>query len=153
MSGGERDENLRAIWRQTKIPVIFRRERPSPLLARVPYARGNMEWLRDDGRNIPDWNQQYHAWELPQAWFEKTIKLCLRRYKRCYVIQLYREKQVCAPACWNAEGIHCECQCMGENHGSGHPGGRWYEIDETLAVSWGVQKYACRLIRAPGAAA
>jgi len=152
MSDGDRDPHLREVWRQKKVPVVFRRERPLPLLVKVPYAVGNREWLRDDGRNIPDWDKQHEAWEIPQAWFEKTIKLCLRRYKACYVIQLHRERQVCAPACWNAEGIDCECSCMGENHGSGHPGGRWYEIGETLAVSWGVQRYACRLIRAPGAA-
>jgi hypothetical protein len=105
-----------------------------------------MEWLRNDKHHKPEWNSQYSAWEVPQAWFESVIKLCLRRYKKCYVIQLHRELQVCAPACWNAKGIDCECSCMGDNHGSGHPEGRWYEIDETLAVSWGVQKYACRLV-------
>jgi hypothetical protein len=141
------DQHLAAIWRQKKIPVVFRRERPAPLLVKLPYAPNNRDWLRDDRHNIPDWNDQYKAWETPQAWFERNVRLCLRRYGACYVIQLYREKQVCAPACWNAQGIHCECTCMGENHGTGQPGGRWYEIDETLAVSWGVQRYSCRLVR------
>lgn len=36
---------------------------------------------------------------------------------------------------------------MGENHGGGKPAGRWYELDETFAVSWGVQRYAVRLLR------
>ena len=138
---------LKEIWRQGKFPVVFRRGRPEPLLAKIPYADGNMDWLRNDKHRKPSWNAQYKAWEVPQAWFESTIKLCLRRYKNCYVIQLHREKQTCAPACWNATGIDCECSCMGDNHGNGHPEGRWYEIDETFAVSWGIQKYACRLIR------
>lgn len=147
MANGERDERLRAVWHQKAMPVVFRRERPSPLLVKLPYARSNREWLRDGRHNRSDWNEQYTAWETPQAWFEKNIKLCLRKYKSCYVMQLYREKQVCAPACWNAQGIDCECSCMAENHGAGHPEGRWYEIDETLAVSWGVQRYARRLVR------
>jgi hypothetical protein len=145
-------KSLREVWRQTALPVVFRRARPERLLVKVPFAPGNMEWLRDDQRSKPEWNSQYKGWELPQAWFERTTRLCLRRYKSCYVVQLLREQQVCAPACWNAEGIHCECSCMGENHGAGHPGGRWYEVSETLAVSSGVQKYACRLIRSPSAA-
>lgn len=148
----ERDDALRRIWRQTAVPVVFRRERPSPLLVKVPVASANREWLRDDRKNKPEWDDQYKAWQVPQAWFESIIRLCVRRYMSCYVIQLHREKQVCAPACWNAQGFDCECSCMGENHGTGHPAGRWYEIDETLAVSWGVQKYACRMVRARGAA-
>lgn len=150
-SRSDSDDAARRVWRQNSIPVVFRRERPAPLLVKVPYAAGNREWIRDDRHIKPVWDEQHNAWEVPQAWFESIIKLCVRRYTSCYVIQLRREKQVCAPACWNAQGFDCECSCMGENHGTGHPGGRWYEIDETLAVSWGVQKYACRLIRARNA--
>lgn len=142
------EDVLTGVWRQSQLPVVFRRARPSPLLVKVPYVQGNMDWLRNDQHRKPSWNAQYKAWETPQAWFESTIKLCLTRYKKCYVVQLHREKQICAPACWNATGIDCECSCMGDNHGHGRPSGRWYEIDETFAVSWGIQKYACRLIRA-----
>lgn len=144
--------NLRAIWHQGHTPVVFRRQRPSGLLVKVPYAVGNKEWLRDDQRNKPAWIPKHDAWEVPQSWFERVVRLCLRRYGSCYVVQLHRERQVCAPACWNAEGLDCECSCMGANHGSGHPGGRWYEVGETLAVSWGVQKYAVRLVRSKSAA-
>ena len=142
----------RSLWRQNDIPVIFRRERPAPLLVKAPFAEGNKDWLRDDQTRKPEWDAEYKAWEVPQAWFERTIRLCIRRYKQCYVIQLYREKQVCAPACWNAEGLHCECSCMGANHGGGQPSGRWYEVDETFAISWGTQRYSVRLIKAKSAA-
>jgi hypothetical protein len=37
---------------------------------------------------------------------------------------------------------------MGENHGGGHPGGNWYEVSETFAVSWGQQRYSCRHLKA-----
>lgn len=141
-------QTLKTIWRQGAIPVVFRRNRPEPLLVKLPFAEGNIDWLRNENHRKPAWNSRYKAWEIPRAWFESTIRLCLPRYSKCYVVQLHREKQICAPVCWNAKGIDCECSCIGENHGSGHPDGRWYEIDETLAVSWGVQKYACRLIRA-----
>lgn len=106
-----------------------------------------MEWLRDGRRLKPDWCAQFKAWEIPTAWFDSVIKLALRRHQEVYVIQLYREHQKCAPACWNAEGFHCECSCMGENHGGGHPGGNWYEVSETFAVSWGQQRYSCRHLK------
>lgn len=111
--------NLKRIWRQGDIPVVFKRRHPLPVLVRVPFAVGNKDWLRDGRRNIPNWNSQFKAWETPTAWFDSVIKLCLRRYAQAYVIQLYREQQKCAPACWNAEGFHCECSCMG-----GEPRGR-----------------------------
>ena len=110
-----------------------------------------MEWLRDDRRAKPTWNVQFKAWEIPTVWFDSVIKLALKRYREAYVIQLYREHQKCAPACWNAEGFHCECSCMGENHGGSHPGGNWYEVSETFAVSWGVQRYSCRHLKVKNA--
>jgi hypothetical protein len=54
----------------------------------------------------------------------------------------------CAPACLYAVGYHCECSCMGANHGTGHPGGRWHEVSDTFAFNWGPKQYACRLIAA-----
>jgi len=114
MSQDLTDAQLKAIWRQGQIPAIFKRSRPLPVLLRVPFAQGNLEWLRDDRRTKPQWNGQFKAWEIPTTWFDSVIRLSLKRYRAVYVIQLYREQQKCAPACWNAEGFHCECSCMGE---------------------------------------
>jgi hypothetical protein len=143
----DRDEALRRVWKQRLIPVVFRRA-GLPLLVKVPPSVDNRRWLRGTRHTIPVWDDQYKAWQVPRIWFEPIVKLCVDHYGKCYVVQLHREMQICAPACWNAQGFCCECSCMGEHHGSSHPLGRWYEIDETLAVSWGVQRYACRLIRA-----
>ena len=83
------------------------------------------------------------------SWYDWLARRLLYKYSAVYLIQLYREQQKCAPACWNAEGLHCECSCMGENHGSGHPGERWREVSETFAFEWGPTKYACRLLVLP----
>jgi len=69
------------------------------------------------------------------SWYDWLARRLLYKYSAVYLIQLYREQQKCAPACWNAEGLHCECSCMGENHGSGHPGERWREVSETFAFA------------------
>lgn len=139
--------DLREIWRQSSVPVVFRRARPSPLLVKLPYAADNKSWLRDGQVRKPGWDAEHRAWEIPQAWFEKTVRSCIQRHHQCYVVQLHRERQVCAPACWDAQGLDCECSCMGATHGSGRPDGLWYEVDQAFAVSWGVQRYAVRLIR------
>jgi len=140
------DPRLRKIWRQTKQPVIYRQQRPKPILVRLPYAIDNYAWVRGEQRRKPAWNKQYKCWETPNSWFDSLIKRALERFGRVYVIQLYKQQQKCAPACWNAEGFNCECSCMGENHGSGHPGGKWHEVSDTFAFNWGQHQYACRLI-------
>jgi hypothetical protein len=137
---------LKMIWRQGRIPVVFRRNRPLPVLVRVPYAKDNRDWLRVT-RTMPKWNSQYKAWEVPQSWFEAMVRKSLRRYREAYVIQLYREQQKCAPVCWNARSFHCECSCLGANHGMGQPNGNWYEIVATFAVLWGIQRYSCRHLK------
>lgn len=141
-----RDPRLRAIWQRASPPVIFRRAGSNPLLVRLPYSATNFDWLRGDKRHKPKWNTRYKCWEAPVAWYDWLARRLLKRYSAVYLIQLYREQQKCAPACWNAEGLHCECSCMGANHGSGHPGEGWREVSDTFAFEWGPTKYACRLL-------
>jgi hypothetical protein len=141
-----RDPRLRAIWQRASPPVIFRRAGSNPLLVRLPYSATNFDWLRGDKRHKPKWNTRYKCWETPVAWYDWLARRLLKRYSAVYLIQLYREQQKCAPACWNAEGLHCEYSCMGANHGTGHPGEGWREVSETFAFEWGPTKYACRLL-------
>lgn len=139
------DPKLRSIWKQKEVPVIYRQPSPSPVFFKVSYSDNNYEWVRGEKRHKPRWNQQYKCWETPVAWFDYLIERTLKRYGQVYVIQSHKEQQKCAPACWNATGFHCECSCMGANHGSGDSGA-WYEVSETFAFQWGERQYACRLI-------
>jgi hypothetical protein len=36
---------------------------------------------------------------------------------------------------------------MGMHDGDGHPGGRWYKVSETCAVSWGARKLYYKLLK------
>lgn len=144
----KQDSRLRKIWLQTEIPVIYRQTRPYPVLVRLPYSVGNYKWVRGDARHKPKWDPKYKCWETPVSWFDDLIQRSLKRFGKVYVVQLHKEHQKCAPACWDAKGFHCECSCMGENHGSGHLGGNWHEVSETFAFQWGPRQYACRLIAA-----
>lgn len=140
------DPRLLAIWKQAKIPVVFRRGSASQTLVRLPFEVTNGEWLRGERRRKPQWNTQFNCWETPASWFDPLIDQAVKKFGRAYVLQGHRAQQKCAPACWNAQGYHCECSCMGEHHGVGHPGGKWREVSETFALSWGDRRYACRLI-------
>lgn len=116
-------------------------------MLRIPFREHNFEWLRADNRRRPKWNKQFKCWEIPNAWFEPVTRGLLARFTRAFVIQPYRELETCAPACWNALGVICECSCMGANHGS-HNDDRWHVVDETFAFRWNDRELACRLISA-----
>ena len=104
---------------------------------------------RGEGRIKPVWLKDEKYWELPQAWFDSLVKRCLQRFGKVYIIQPYHAQEKCAPACWSAEGEVCECSCMGANHGSGHPGGRWKVVSDTFATRWAGRDLACRLLTRP----
>jgi hypothetical protein len=141
------DPKLKEIWHQTSIPVVVRKTKGNPLLIRLAFAPDNREWLKSDHRINPIWNTQYKHWETPRSWFEPVVQAILERFGAIYVIQPLQPLQVCARACWDAAGLECECSCMGAHHGSGHPQGRWYEVSETCALTWGERKYSYRLLK------
>lgn len=147
----ESDQQAAAIWRQAKVPVVYRRGGSQPLMIRLPYAPDNRAWLRSDHRRKPEWNNQFRCWETPKSWLEDVARRLLARFARVYVIQPYTAQEKCAPACWNATGIECECSCMGANHGSGAPSGKWHIVSNTFAVQWHDRQLACRLIERPKA--
>jgi hypothetical protein len=143
------EKDAARIWGQTAIPVIYRQGGSAPLLMRVPYRPDNRTWLRSESQRKPEWNPKEKHWKIPKSWFERIVEQALARFGRVYVIQPYREQEKCAPACWTARGITCECSCMGANHGSQVPFGRWHVVSDTFAVRWGEEKFACRLIAKP----
>jgi hypothetical protein len=131
------------VWRNSRIPVVYKPGGRESLLVRVPYAEDNYEWLRGEGKRI-GWCPQFRAWEIPRSRFNDVVERCLQRYAKAYVIEGYRELEKCAPACWNAIGYDCQCSCMGAHHGSGQE--LQHIVSDTFAFEWGVRKLACRLL-------
>lgn len=141
------DPRLTLVWNQPNIPVILRRTgRGNKLRARLPFARDNRDWLRNGRRTSPEWFEKPDAyWELPKAWFNDFVDRALKRYGRVYIIQPYREQEVCAPACRAAVGHECECSCMGANHGVGNDDS-WFDISDAFSIRSGNPYLACRLL-------
>ena len=142
---------IEAVWRQTAIPVLYRRGKGHPLFARLPYASDNRSWLSSFGRRTPIWHKDQKYWELPASWFNDVVSGALDRYGKVYIIQPYREQEKCAPACMNALGHECQCSCMGQNHGAGGPDAGWFVVSETFATRWHEEELACRLLTKKGA--
>lgn len=139
-------ENLNIIWGQNRIPVIYRRGTGFQLLLKLPYMEANRSWLKNHRRNNPKWNQIKKTWEIPSAWFNDTVERSLKRWGKVYIIQPISHQEICAPACWNAQGHECQCSCLGKNHGASNPYGRWYVVSEAFATKYYSRELACRLL-------
>lgn len=142
----ETTPDIRAIWNQKDIPVVYRPPQQGKILFRLPFASDNRSFLQQGRKNKPEWLTDKKCWQLPRSWFNGTVELVLRRHKKLYIIQPYREQEKCAPACWNAMGHECQCSCMGENHGQRQLGGSWFIVSETFATTWKAKQLACRLL-------
>lgn len=139
-------DKLNRIWKQIRIPVIFRPGGNNDLKVKIPYAKDNRVWIKKGHRINPVWIRDKRHWTMPRSWFNDLVNKCLDRYGKVYVIQPYREQEKCAPACWNAKGHECNCSCMGENHGSQGAYSDWLVISDAFATRWGEKEYACRLL-------
>jgi len=140
---------LKWVLDQKAVPVAWRLGKGHKLKIKVPYSPDNRVWLQDGKRTSPLWLSVQKQWELPNAWFNDFVNRALERYRKVYVVQPYREQEICAPACWNAQGHECQCACMGARHGSGGSGD-WFVTSDTFATRWGDRHLACRLIVAAG---
>jgi hypothetical protein len=98
-------QRAREIWKQTRIPVVFRPGGKNSLMVKFPYALDNRDWLRKGHRTKPCWNEHYECWELPRSWFEDVTQRLLRRFGKVYIIQPFRLQEKCAPNCWNAKSL------------------------------------------------
>ena len=136
-----------AIWRNGRVPVIYKPEDRGRLIVRVPFAdspRKFEEAMSFSSARI-GWVEQFRAWTMPRGRFAEIVRYALARHGSVYLIQAFRRLQKCAPMCWRAKGPDCECSCMGANHGSGHA--LEYEVSETFAFEWGERQLACRLLK------
>jgi hypothetical protein len=120
-------QKLKRAWEQDRIPIILRRSaKGERLRARLPFSPSNRQWLRNGRRAEPVWfGGAKKYWELPKAWFNDFVDRSLKHYGKVYIIQPFREKEVCARACQQAKRHECQCSCMGENHGAGNDGSWW----------------------------
>lgn len=140
--------NLKYVWEQEGIPVVLRRTgKGQRLRVRLPYSDSNRLWLQNDRRTKPVWITRENYWELPKTWFNDFVNRSLLKYGKVYIIQPYREQEVCAPACQNATGHECQCSCMGLYHGTGSDKS-WFVVSDTFATRWHQQQLACRLLAA-----
>jgi hypothetical protein len=144
------EDLLRQANRNNGIPVIVICEitKPGAWLV-MPYWPDGSKWLQEGHSRH---NHHYVRdprpghWVIPKAWVSELSQRLVALFRQCYLVQGLCKTEQCAPACWDAAGLECVCSCMGMNHGNGRPEGRWYEISETCAISWGAETLHYKLM-------
>lgn len=131
---------------QKRVPVLIRRGPGLPPRLQIPFDLGNRAWLRATGMNNPKWIAPDKQWEVPQSRFTELVNRCLEKFGKVWVVQPYNEQEKCAPTCWDAEKEECQCSCMGVNHGSRGPAGRWKIVSDHFATRWLGARMAARLV-------
>jgi hypothetical protein len=137
------DVDVRAIWNNGRIPTIAIPP-TGKLRIRVPFNTSNRAWL-SIGRTDPEWDKAGKFWTAPRSWLNRMSKHIADSYGQIYLIQSVRDVEKCAPACWTASGVDCDCPCLGSNHGCDNDDS-WFVVSESYACRWGERRYSCRLI-------
>lgn len=142
---------IKAAWNQRVIPVVLRRQGTGEKTrARLPgplrYSMADQSWLKNGRPIYPVWDHSGRFWQFPKKWFNDVVERGILRFGSLYIIQPFREQEVCARACMEAAGHECNCSCMGQNHGSGidHT---WFEVSDAFAVKTSAPYLACRLLK------
>ena len=114
-------------------------------MVRLPYSPNNKSWLRLSNTK-PVWESSDRCWSIPKSWLDELVQNCLLRFSNCYVVSSISKLEKCAPACWRAEGVECECSCFGEFHGQQNSN-KWFVVDDYFAYSSSQEKYSIRLLK------
>lgn len=140
-----REKPLSDIWWQHDAPILFNRGEGKRPWVKTTASATDVEFIKL-GPTIPLWIEKYSCYQVPMLWFSKLVRLLVENFGQLYVIQPYREKEICSPSCKNAMGYDCSCQCYGQYHGVQFAGNDWFVVSEACEVRWGEKSWGCRLL-------
>lgn len=99
--------------------------REGQVLARFPPSRSNRGWLHHTvGIRSPQLIRP--DWHLPCSCLTRLLIAAIDRYGYVAVYRDMARLTRCNRSCLEAQGVECNCTCMGLRHGEEDSGG-WYE--------------------------
>lgn len=142
-------QELRVFLVESKIPVLLNPKTKGKIMLRFPNEEKHQAFVEAGQKSEPEW-KPYGAWLVARSALRSHAQRCIGEWGSCWIVQSYREKEVCAPACQNALGLECHCSCMGLYHGheAEASSGKWHVVNEAFCVRWGDVVYAVRRISA-----
>ncbi|MFS1303986.1 endonuclease domain-containing protein [Streptosporangium longisporum] len=86
------------------------------VIAKIPAMTGNRRWLHQIvGIRSPRLHND--RWQLPRNCLVKLVTAAIDRYGYIVVWRDMSKLSRCSKKCLEAEGVECDCSCMGAHHG------------------------------------
>lgn len=98
--------------------------RDGQVIAKIPARKGNFRWLHETVR-IRSPRLEGDRWVLPRSCLVRLVIAAVDRYGYIAVWRDMSRLSRCTRACLEAEGIECNCSCLGVHHGQ--DSGDWFE--------------------------
>ena len=149
-----------SLWRDSPLPLVYRRGALSATLVRVP---GNpQEWekwaaamiaVQQAGRQqnthggwgLPRWLPRYGAHRIPDSWTNVVIEQLLLLHGSVWLVQSWLRTTRCTASCWNAQGWLCTCLCGGAFHGRQQSRSQWVKVEPRF--HWKRGQRSCSVVQ------
>jgi hypothetical protein len=100
--------------------------REGQVIAKIPPRKGNYRWLHHH-LAIRSPRLDGDRWHLPRNCLLKFVTAAVDRYGYVAVYRDMSKLSRCNRLCLEAQGMECDCSCMGAHHGTADSGG-WFEV-------------------------
>jgi hypothetical protein len=102
------------------------------VIAKIPPVKGNHRWLHETvGIRSP--RLDGGRWHLPRNCLLRLVTAAVDRYGYIVVCRDMSRLSRCTRACQEAEGLECDCSCMGAYHGENSAA--WFEREGDVVVA------------------
>lgn len=113
-SVGRSDEPAAQVW----LP------RDGRVVAKIQPMKGNLRWLRGSvGIRAPRLIDK--RWHLPRNCLVRLVTASIDRFGQVVVFRDMSKLSRCTRACLQAQGLECDCSCLGLHHGQDSDA--WFE--------------------------
>lgn len=102
------------------------------VIAKIPARKGNRRWLHETVR-IRSPRLAGDRWHLPRNCMVRLVTAAVDRYGYIVVWRDMSRLSRCTKACQEAEGLECDCSCLGVFHGENSGG--WFERAGDVVVA------------------
>lgn len=102
------------------------------VIAKIPPRKGNRGWLHKT-LSIRSPQLEDDRWHLPRNCLVKLVTGAVDRFGHAVLWRDVTSLSRCTSMCLDAQGMDCQCSCMGEHHGTNS--NLWFELIGSVAVA------------------
>lgn len=107
--------------------LIWLQRKKGKVIAKLPKRENDLSWLRRTvGIDRPRIDAREY-WHLPRNCLNRLVMAAIDRYGYVVPCRDMSKLSRCNRSCQAAEGLQCDCMCLGVHHGEEDAGG-WFEL-------------------------